>query len=196
MLKKICSRCGIKKPLEKFRNSLEGKLGKTSYCKDCLSVLGKEYRKKNQEVLKKKRKEKYYRDVEENKRKKREWYKNNKERSLKNTRAWDNKKRNSDPIYKLKCNIRSGFYKFMKGTKQKSTWEYFNYNLETLKEHLELQFKDGMSWENYGKWHVDHIIPQSSFDFTKDEEVNKCWLLDNLQPLWAINNLKKSNKIL
>jgi hypothetical protein len=54
-----------------------------------------------------------------------------------------------------------------------------------------------MSWENYGKWHIDHITPLSSFDIQNynDENFKKCWSLENLQPLWAEDNLKKSNKV-
>ena len=55
-----------------------------------------------------------------------------------------------------------------------------------------------MSWDNYGEWHIDHILPDSSFYYvsTEDDEFKKCWALSNLQPLWAIDNLKKSNKII
>jgi len=71
------------------------------------------------------------------------------------------------------------------------------YSLDELKLHLESQFTEGMSWENYGKWHIDHIIPLSSFDIQNydDKSFKKCWSLENLQPLWAEDNLKKSNKV-
>lgn len=55
-----------------------------------------------------------------------------------------------------------------------------------------------MSWENYGKWHVDHIQPITSFKFedTNDDDFKKCWCLNNLQPLWGYDNISKSNKML
>ena len=55
-----------------------------------------------------------------------------------------------------------------------------------------------MSWDNYGKWHIDHIIPIDFFIFTKpeDQEFQYCWSLNNLQPLWRLDNIKKSNKII
>lgn len=73
--------------------------------------------------------------------------------------------------------------------------DILGYSIEQLMEHLEFQFKEGMSWDNYGEWHIDHIKPIDSFDFIsyEDEEFKKCWSLENLQPLWAEDNLKKSN---
>ena len=63
--------------------------------------------------------------------------------------------------------------------------------------HLAKQFAEGMTWDNYGKWHVDHIIPKSFFKFgdTKDGGFQQCWALSNLQPLWASENCSKGAKI-
>jgi hypothetical protein len=71
------------------------------------------------------------------------------------------------------------------------------YSAEQLKKHLEEQFTDGMNWENYGQWHIDHIKPISSFEFDSSEhkQFKVCWSLDNLQPMWGIENIKKGNKI-
>ena len=66
------------------------------------------------------------------------------------------------------------------------------YTSNELKIHLESLFKDGMSWENYGKWHVDHIRPIVSFD--KNELPSIVNSLSNLQPLWAYENLLKGSK--
>ena len=63
-----------------------------------------------------------------------------------------------------------------------------------LKGYLEAKFTDGMSWDNYGDWHVDHIKPCSSFDLTKDEEQRECFHYKNLQPLWGPDNLAKGSK--
>ncbi|MFH1762494.1 MAG: HNH endonuclease, partial [bacterium] len=58
-------------------------------------------------------------------------------------------------------------------------------------------FTNGMAWKNYGEWHVDHIIPRSVFNYEKAEDVDfkRCWALDNLQPLWGIENISKGNKL-
>jgi hypothetical protein len=70
------------------------------------------------------------------------------------------------------------------------------YTVEELILHIEGLFQAGMSWNNYGEWHLDHIRPDSSFTYSSvdDEEFKQCWSLDNLQPLWAEDNRKKSNK--
>jgi hypothetical protein len=79
--------------------------------------------------------------------------------------------------------------------KSKSTQELIGCDIEQLWIHLEKSFKSGMTRKNYGKWHVDHIIPCASFDLTKPEEQAKCFHYTNLQPLWASENLAKGSKI-
>jgi len=95
---------------------------------------------------------------------------------------------------KLSNNISTLIYHSLKGNKKGYHWEKIvSYTLKDLMVHLESLFKDGMSWENYGKWHLDHIRPVSSFKFSsyEDKEFKECWALENLQPLWAKENLKK-----
>ena len=70
--------------------------------------------------------------------------------------------------------------------------------MEKLKKHLEKQFQKGMTWNNYGMygWHIDHIIPCSAFNLNLESEQRKCFNYTNLQPLWAIDNIKKGDKII
>jgi hypothetical protein len=75
-----------------------------------------------------------------------------------------------------------------------NTEELLGCSIENLKKHLEKQFTQGMSWKNYGKWHVDHIKPCANFDLSKKTEQQKCFNYNNLQPLWAVDNLKKGVK--
>jgi hypothetical protein len=81
-------------------------------------------------------------------------------------------------------------------TKKNKTFDIVGCTPEFLKEHIEKQFKEGMSWDNYGfyGWHIDHIIPLSSAK--TDEELYKLCHYSNLQPLWANENLSKGSKIL
>lgn len=72
-------------------------------------------------------------------------------------------------------------------------WKALGYSSAQLLQRLESLFKEGMSWENYGEWHVDHIVPVSAFRFLseEDEQFRSCWSLSNLQPLWAQENMRK-----
>ena len=67
-------------------------------------------------------------------------------------------------------------------------------SIDYLKKYLENKFKPGMSWNNHGKWHIDHIKPCASFDLSKPEEQRKCFHYTNLQPLWAKDNLIKGSR--
>lgn len=80
----------------------------------------------------------------------------------------------------------------------KSLWDALGYTSNELKEHLERQFTNGMSWEKFlaGEIHIDHIIPKSKFDLNTLEDLKACHGLSNLRPLWAKHNLKKSDHVL
>jgi len=74
---------------------------------------------------------------------------------------------------------------------RKHSMEYVGCTIDALREHLEKQFTDGMSWENQGKWHVDHIRPCASFNLDNEIERHMCFHYTNLQPLWAFDNMSK-----
>lgn len=105
-------------------------------------------------------------------------------------------RRKMDMNFRLKGSLQSRLRSALKGAvKAASTVELLGCSTETLRLHLESQFTDGMSWENYGKtgWHIDHIKPCAFFDLTIDEQQRECFHYTNLQPLWAEDNLKKSD---
>lgn len=72
--------------------------------------------------------------------------------------------------------------------------EMLGYTISDLRRHLELQFTDGMSWSNMSKWHIDHIVPQASFDLSDEIQWRKCWCMSNLRPMWGKDNIKKGAK--
>lgn len=76
------------------------------------------------------------------------------------------------------------------------TRELIGCTVRELKEHLEAQFTDGMTWDNYGRygWHIDHIRPCASFDLSDPEQVRQCFHYTNLQPLWGVDNMRKSDR--
>jgi hypothetical protein len=102
-----------------------------------------------------------------------------------------------DINYKIRCNLATRIWYALKDIcKSKSTEKLLGCNIDFLREHLQKQFKPGMSWSNYGKWHIDHIKPCASFNLNKPNEQKKCFHYKNLQPLWAKDNRIKSNKFL
>ena len=100
------------------------------------------------------------------------------------------------PMGKLNNRIRSGVRQSLRGNKSQNTYDALGYTKDDLVLHLESQFTDGMSWDNMSDWHIDHIRPVTSFNFTTTdcEGFKKCWALSNLQPLWAFDNMSKGNK--
>ncbi len=95
-------------------------------------------------------------------------------------------------------NMRSRISSIYRGkVKDKTTLKILGCSLEKFYEYIENQFRPGMSFQNYGVkgWHIDHIIPCSRFDLTKPGHIEKCFHYTNLQPMWAIDNIRKSNKI-
>lgn len=171
----------------------------------------KEYYKANKKEIREQQKEYYQSHEEEIKESSRNYRKENPEKRRETNRKYsqDHKeernkyvgnKKETDPHFKLRGNVGSLINKRLKKRNSKKDGpmaEYLPYTIKELKDHLENQFTRGMTWENYGKWHLDHILPDSSFNYTSttDEEFKKCWALENLQPLWAIDNILKGNKI-
>ena len=119
-----------------------------------------------------------------------DWYaENGKERD---------KAKRSTPRGRLDNSISRAIYGCLKGEKGGRPWEaILGYSLDVLISHLERLFLPGMTWENYGEWHVDHIIPKAAFNYETDGDIDfhRCWALENLQPLWAFDNISKGAKL-
>lgn len=133
-----------------------------------------------------------------NKEKLANWAKSNQHRYYKENRDVICKKlaerRKKDSLFKLAATYRVRTRKFLKKySNSKKSREILGCDWEKLRGYLESMFKDGMTWENHGKWHIDHIKPLSR---AKDEAdlLSRCHYT-NLQPLWAIDNMRKSNKV-
>jgi len=156
--------------------------------KDEILKQNKDYRLKNFEKIKKTRK--IYLDKNPNLFK--NWIEKNKEHRKNYINNY-----NSNPKIKLKNSLRSRINELMnKKYNNPRTVDMVGCDYEFLIKYIESKFKEGMSWDNYGYygWHIDHIIPLSSAK--TEEEISKLYHYTNLQPLWAKDNLQKSNKIL
>ena len=209
---KVCTKCKIEKENCEFNKS-------RGSCKLCIKEYDRIKYLNNIEKYRKYSQDRYNNNPEyiktwnkENNDKvnisSKKWRSENREKSVQYSLKWRSKnvdkynqymvnKRNSDPIFKISFNDRKRIGKFLKInnlTKNNRTFDIVGCTPEFLKEHLEFRFTDGMNWDNYGKWHIDHIIPLSSAK-NKDEVYKLCHYT-NLQPLWAEDNIKKSNKIL
>lgn len=109
-------------------------------------------------------------------------------------RARHHRKRMQNPVYYLQKVCRARIWAALNGVGKKPTKTeiMIGCTYDELRRHLESMFRDGMSWENKGKWHIDHIIPLSSAK--TQEDVIKLCHYSNLQPLWEQENKKKGNK--
>lgn len=105
----------------------------------------------------------------------------------------------ADPVKRLRRRISNGIWWSLRGDKRGRRWETLvGYTLDDLKRHIERQFSKGMTWENYGAWHIDHVMPVSAFRITGPDcaELRACWRLSNLRPLWGKENISKGAKVL
>lgn len=213
---KICSKCKKEKELCFFGVDKKRKDGLKVHCNDCRKIESMEYRKRNPE----KRKETIKKYYENNKEKIKEkdkirllenpekirtiklksYHKNKtKDEQIDRRKKYRKYKRKTDVKYRLTDIVRrriKDYIRINNITKKNKTFDIVGCTPEFLKEHLEKQFKNEMTWENYGLygWHIDHIIPLSSAK--NEEELYKLCHYTNLQPLWAKENLSKGSKIL
>ena len=159
-----------------------------------------EYRQNNREDLNKKAKEYYQKNKKKINKKNRISRQKNPEKTKEKNRKYQKKRRKTDPRFRLRRNISSALFTALKErgmSKQgKSTFNLIGYTKEQLIKHLESLFTEGMTLENYGEWVIDHVIPDSFFNYNDIVEFRICWSLENLQPMWKKDNLEKSDKII
>ena len=196
-------------------------------CKTCNKTASKKYREDNPEKAKaavdrwknadparakKSVRNSYHKNKLKYTSKKRLHYVNNKEKYIKEAnerrsknpkkyREYDNRssaRYRATKVGNIRGRISAQISNVMRGKKMGRRWEILvGYSAQELIAHIEKLFLDGMSWENRHKWHIDHIIPVSAFNFTKPEhrDFKRCWALKNLRPLWAKDNMRKHAKL-
>lgn len=175
-MNKTCTQCKISKSITEFYRKPTIK----SACKKCFNSKAMEYQKSSPvraSYWKNYRKTESYRKYQRDYKKK-----------IGHRLTEDNKLANG---------LRNRLRKALKSSqKTGSAVRDLGCSIPELKAYLEVRFQPGMNWGNYGKWHIDHIKPLSSFDLTNREELLKACHYTNLQPLWAKDNLEKSAKII
>ena len=208
---KKCTKCGEIKPVSEFY----WRKDHNKYRNECRICLNKQRLKKyfanHEEKLKQRkqhRKDNHVKYLTQSRKRwveqkeqllvwDKNWKENNPNRRKEiNNKA--NKKRRGTIQGKINHSFSGNMRRSLKGNKKGGSWEFLiGYSVKDLIHHLEKQFTKGMNWGNYGKWHIDHIIPISLWEFNSynNREFKQCWSLCNLQPLWATDNISKKDKI-
>jgi hypothetical protein len=179
----ICSKCKVEKPLSEFHKDRRKKLGIRSSCKVCHNKTAGSYRGRNRDLLNEKQRLYSY----ENKEQIKEYF-----------NMYRTKRYNEDTAFRiLECLRGRVRWAINHGSKSASTVELVGCTVEVLRDHLESQFTEGMTWDNhsYEGWHMDHIRPCASFDMEDPIQQKECWHYTNLQPLWAFDNMSKGSKV-
>ena len=214
-----CSICGcVKLPDEFYLITKRGKQKRSERCKQCCKTLGAEDRKNRKDKIKAaaamnresiaiyqreyrlknaERLQRFYaaRYLEQKAKKPARVFKTKEEKALKK------KNRLNQPSNKIKSRIHHRLFiclrDFGNGSKAGRGLSYVGCSIPELKNHLESQFKKGMNWGNHSKtgWHIDHIIPCSSFDHSDEKQLRQCWHFTNMRPMWAKQNMSKGAKI-
>jgi hypothetical protein len=204
---KVCVRCKVEKPCSFFGKDMRAKDDLKSACRECRNL---EVKTPRQRRMKKARRHKY-----DNSEKGKAYYKNRMRQSYAQKRAREiqrkymlkpeskqranlnSKKRYwSDLNYRICKNIRNRINgALVRGYKSDSSISLLGCSIPELKAYLSRKFTEGMSFENYGKWQIDHIRPCCSFDLKEPEQQKQCFHFTNLQPLWAKDNLSKGAKL-
>lgn len=175
------------------------------------------FRAKNRESVNKQAKAYYYADIEKNRARSREYAREhrdkiNEKRSQnrhlrrESIRVSQNEEYKTNEQYRIRKILSSRFLAAVKAQSTKKrfrTLDLIGCSIPELKVHLQSKWLSGMNWENYGTyrrgqpmtWHIDHIRPCASFDLTDPEQQRECFHYTNLQPLWAIDNIRKFNSV-
>jgi hypothetical protein len=172
------------------------------YCRENrekLTAQGREWRKKNIESFRAQC-SKYYQENRDR------ILANVKQRAQKNkearsvyVREWMRLRRQDDPVFRMICALRHRVNMSLQGQDRSSTMDLVGIDIKGLRAYLQSLFLEGMSWKNYGEWHVDHIVSikhfKDNYDMSDPAIQRRCFHYTNLQPLWAIDNMSKGAKI-
>lgn len=201
---KICSKCQSLKPDSDFTKGL--------WCRDCrlehyrVWYLNHKQERHQKYLKEKKQRGEYGKQYREDHKAKIKIYDHKRYLEGKKSGIWQGptakyqrKRRRSNPSMRFNDNLRRAVSRGLTDPTLKSSkrLELLPFTISSLKKHLQKQFKPGMTWDNYGKWHIDHIIPLRAFNFSNPNHIDfkKCWALKNLQPLWSEENFQKNRTL-
>lgn len=185
MKRKVCKKCNLEKELSEFNKDKYALDGLRYRCRKCTKAENKNHYDNNQEkeILRTKN-----------------YQSKNKEAIKQKRKVYHKKRYDSDILYKLKYNVRNRIKHFLKSKnfniKRNGTFNMVGCTPQELKEYLEKQFTNDMTWENHmnNGWHIEHRIPLDSAKTI--ESVYELCHYTNLQPMWSYDNYKKGTKIM
>ena len=182
-----CRKCSVKL-------TDENKVKNQKLCKACNSIVCKEYKQRNKELISNYNKKYKAEHKEEIDKYNHDYNKLNRDTIQKRHTAYLRDKRQTDPNYKISVTCRNRIKKLVKGEHRTST--LIDCSKEFLMEWLKSNFTPEMTFENHGSyWHIDHVIPCKHFDLTNEAQLKMCFHWSNLQPLKATTNLSKRDTI-
>jgi hypothetical protein len=192
---KICHECNESKSASEFYKD-ESRLDGLSFtCRACTKITRAKFYQQNKERLVKCKRQYRVTHRQEVHQSRLKYYQNNRDKIIKQKIEYEARRKAVDPLFKLIHNLRRRVRRAVNGNyKAGRTLELLGCTPEALKNWLSYQFEEGMNWSNSGKWHIDHVIPCASFNMEDPEEQKKCFHWTNLQPLWAVDNLRKGAK--
>lgn len=177
---KQCTKCKLNKSLDSFHISNAHANGRAPTCKTCRIIITKEFYQINKERIKKRTSG---------------YYHSHKEQQLASQLQRQRERYKTDPLYVLKRRLRNRMYYALKNkgwNRTNKLNQYLGCTYPELLTHIQSRFLPNMTWQNYGKWHLDHIIPLNSAN--SPETLYKLCHYSNITPLWALDNIKKGAK--
>jgi len=211
---KTCRRCKAEKNIEAFCKDKRCTGGYKNLCKSCKNearqkkyAMDEKYRekykkeqrdwyKKNKSYCVMYKKQYYQQNLDKVLEAQRNYYLKNKQEINRKMSEYVRARLKNDPLFRFKHNVRTVIRKTLTSKKMSkflSTEDILCCNVQQLLVHIERQFLPGMSWDNRGEWHIDHIIPLATAE--TEEDVIRLNHYTNLRPLWAKDNLSKGAKI-
>ena len=194
-MKKTCGKCKEEKEVGDYNKDRSRKDGLFPRCRACVRDDKKKYYTANRDVILEKMKV-YSASRKDAKREyDKQYYRKNRERITKRTTQYKTDQRRTNPEYNLVETLRLQLRQALDGVgKVSSTKKLLGCTPKQFRDHIESQFTDGMGWGQRGKWHLDHRLPVAAFDMSIPKHQKYCWHYTNFQPLWAEDNLRKSDK--
>lgn len=193
---KYCIQCKVNKPRDLFYKRLASPDNLSRLCKVCIKINRKVHYSKNKSKILKQKSKYYQNNSDIIKLKRKVYVEDNRDKINKLQNDYDKRRIREEPMYRLRRSLKTRCYQaFKRNNWQKlGTQRLLGCSVDVAFNHIEGLFQEGMSWDNHGEWHIDHKIPLASAE-TEYELINLCHY-KNLQPLWALDNILKSDKII